>query len=91
MAFIKKAGATVVESAPDEEPAVLVGDTSVPVWVRLPPEHGGARITVTSHEIARCPCGAGTAMHLTLDDPTGICVAECTHGHGFMWYRRAIR
>lgn len=90
MFFIKTPGAMAAESAPDEVPAVLIGDLTVPDWVRLPPSLGGTQVRVTGHHKAPCPCGAGEVQHLVLNEPTGIRVAECLHGRGFMWYRERV-
>lgn len=73
-------------SAPTEEPALLMG-SGVPDWVRLPDQLGGTRVRVTEVVTRACPCGKGDARHLLLGEATGICVAECPHGSGFMWYR----
>lgn len=86
MWFERQAGSPVAVSASSEEPAILMG-VEVPDWVRLPDQLGGARVRVTASMTRRCPCGKGDARHLILNEATGIRVAECPHGSGFMWYR----
>lgn len=87
MFFTKSPGSPVSESAPDEVPGVLIADTTAAEWVRLPPDLGGATVRVKEHYRAMCLCRGGVVTHLVLDEPSGICVAECLHGRGFMWYR----
>lgn len=85
MRFIKKPGDLAIQSAPDEEPAVLYGDTT-PDDVRLPDELGGGVVRVTGAHVAPCPkCGAN-ARHYTLVGDLGV--AECVVCREFVWYRR---
>ena len=77
-----------------DEPCVLVyvhdGVPGVPDWVRLPTALGGARINVKHGKRCACPCGdPHEVLVLVLDEPTGLCVAEC-RTHGYLWYREAV-
>lgn len=72
---------------PAEETNLLIVHNGVPDWVRLPAQLGGQPVRVTGGERRPCPCG-GThqSLVLVLDEPTGICVAEC-QVRGFLWFR----
>jgi len=85
--FEKEAGSGVLVSMDEEEPIMIIGDT-LPEWVRLPPELGGAKKTVLSGFMAPCPrCGVGGRVkHMRLEGD--LYVAECKNGCGFVWYNR---
>lgn len=89
MWFDKKPGDIVSEASQENgEPGTLLIGDAPPDWVRLPPELGSRQLKVLSSHQAACPkCkSAPPVRHLELADLYGV--AECTHGCGFVWYRR---
>lgn len=85
--FQKHAGSEVHEGI-DDESMVLVGDT-IPDWVGLPSQLGGARVRVLGWKASPCPLckGGHDVRHLQVED--GLGVAEC-RTHGFVWYRGSV-
>lgn len=81
--FERRPGAMASQGTSDPK-LVLVGD-GVPDWVRLPAEVGGIQVKVLAAFSERCPKCDCPCRHLKLNG--GICVAECTRGCGFLWYR----
>ena len=90
MRFTKSPGDTVLQSAEDETTILFTGKNSPPDSVWLPRELGGQNVRVRSHQVTACVCGAEhPSLILVLDEPTGICVAECII-KGFLWFREPL-
>lgn len=84
-------GSIEVDPPPDGPVMVMFGN-DVPDWVNTPPELGPVRsLRVLGHGAAPCPKCRGTheVRHLDLQD--GLCVAECEHNCGFVWYRLTLK
>lgn len=82
--FDKRPGENIAVGS--EDPTMLLIGAGVPDWVQLPAVLGGARVRVLCARVAPCPHGDHEVRHLRLDEPSGICVADCGL-HGFLWYR----
>ena len=80
--FIKKAGDSIYPS--ENDPSMFILGSSIPDWVRTPPQFGNQKLKVIDYFTSICPlCKSGEIRHLALEG--GIFVAECLT-HGFVWY-----
>jgi hypothetical protein len=71
-----------------EEDALLIGETGVGDWVRLPPELGGNQVKIVSVHAGECPTCKARVKHMLLDSDN-LGVAECKTD-GFLWYRKRV-
>jgi len=81
--FTKEPGVDFAPSEDDPHMA-LIGDSTVPDWVRLPFDLGGATVRVIAAGRGPCVCKRKhDVQHLELEN--GILVAECDAQ--YLWYR----